>query len=160
MVKNRTWIERELLPAWGHPGAPYEHELELHVGSLPPGAYADRSIVPVIERSETGWGSIQQLLSRLSSGKRGLWFYGGWADQAALHVGKVVPGDERLFQTMLNQIDEDQVDQSGDMLVGFASSEKDWLFVVEVSPDNQRFVVRFRANSLRQLQAAKNVLDF
>ncbi|MBN1908671.1 MAG: hypothetical protein JW818_02940 [Pirellulales bacterium] len=159
MVKNRIWVERELLLVWGHPGAPYEHELELHVGRIPPGAYDDRSIVPVIEQSKTRWGSLQQLFSRLFAGKRGLWFYGGWIDQAALHVGKVISGDERLLQTMLNQIDKDQVDQCGDMLVGFAPNEEDWLFVVEVSAERQQFVVRLKANSPEQLQVAENMLD-
>jgi len=158
MVKSRNWIQHELLPDWDRLGGPYEHDLELHVGCLSSLAYADRSVAPEIERSETSWGSVQQLFSRLSSGKRGLWFYAGWTDAAVLHVGKVSAGDEQLFATMLNQIDDDQVDQGGDMLVGFAPLEEDWLFVVEVSPDDQRFVVSFQASNPQYLEVARNVL--
>ena len=50
-----------------------------------------------IEACETRFGSVYRIVSELLAGKRGLWFYAGWIDQAVLHVGKVEVGDERLF---------------------------------------------------------------
>ncbi len=146
MAKTRSWIERELLSDGGL-RKQFEHRLDLHVGMVSGDAYANRFISREIECCETRWGPVRQVVSDLLRWKRGLWFYAGWIDQAALHVGKVLTGDERLFESMLRQIDTDQVDQGGDMILGFAPDEDDWLFVVDVSPQDDRFIVRVRTDS-------------
>lgn len=157
MVKTRRWIEHELLCDSGL-RREFGHQIELHVGSLSSGAYGGRSISREIEACETRYGPLSRMVSELLAAKRGLWFYAGWIDQAVLHVGKVEVGDARLFGSMLRQIDKDQVDQGGDMMIGFAPNEEDWLFVVEVSPQDDQFVIAVKTNAEEQIESVRAAL--
>ena len=152
MAKTRRWIECELLGDGGL-RIQFEHRLDLHTGVLSSEAYANRVVASEIQHCETQWGRLEQMVSELLSWKRGIWFYAGWVDQAALYVGKVLGGDNRLFASMLREIDTDQTDQGGDMMLGFVADDEDWLFVLDVSPQNGKFVVGVRSNSKKDIEA-------
>lgn len=152
MVKSRTWIEQELLSDSGL-RKQFAHELELCRGTFTAAAYLQGSLACEIESCETNYGSLSQLVAKLLATKCGLWFYAGWIDQAVLHIGKVVAGDMRLFATMLSQIDKDQVDQGGDMMVGFAPADEDWLFLIEICPQDEQFIVTLRSDAEEDIKS-------
>ena len=99
------------------------------------------------------------MINDLLRGKRGLWFYAGWIDQAVLHVGMVRNGGTELFSELILQIDDDQVDQGGDMFVCFYPVEEDWLFCVDVEPDRHGFSIKIRTKSDTSAQTIKELLQ-
>lgn len=154
MTKTRRWIERELLSDSGVRFA-FEHEIQLHASSISLQAYNDHCLADELANCNTKWGSLAEIISKLLAGGRGLWFYAGWVDQAVLQVGKVQTADGRYLPTMLQQFDKDQIEQGGDMLIGLAALQDDWIFFLEVSPQNSKFTACLRSNHEKDI---KNLL--
>ena len=157
MSIDRAWVSEKLLGDAGF-RIEYLHTIEIHVGPLSRHAYRDRRIAMEVGQSVTQWGNTAELLARICSSVVGLWFYAGWVDQAVLHVGRVERGGPDLISTMLSQFDDDRVDQGGDMLVGFMPTEKDWLLAIQVSPDDDRFIVSAYTDSDDHLIHVRTVL--
>jgi hypothetical protein len=122
----------------------YPHLVQLFSGALSEGAYLSRSIAKEIRAADTPAGTLVELIGQLVEGRRGHWFYAGWIDQAVLHVGAIRSGDASLVGPMLSEIDRDQVDQGGDMLIGFVPDGRSSFVTVEASPEVSRFCVRLR----------------
>lgn len=133
----------------------FAYELVLFRGPLSASAYGTRTIAREIAGTSTPLGSVEALVGALLRGEPGCWLYAGWIDQAVLHLGAVRPGDMGHFESMLAQIDDDQVDQSGDMLVAFVHRARDWVLSIEVSPDDSVFEIRLRTNTESEVKRAR-----
>ena len=134
----------------------FAHELQLFTGPLTPGAYDSRTIAREIAATATPQGTVEALVRSLVHGEPGYWLYAGWIDQAILHVGAVRPGEMEYFGTMLAQIDDDQVDQGGDMLVAFVRQDHDWVLTIEASPEDSVFEIRLRTDHESEATRARN----
>ena len=121
----------------------YRHSIILHRNPLS----RESRNSPEIQSCSTRWGNPHQLLELLARNRVGTWFYAGWIDQAALHVGTVCTGGTELFSELFGQIDDDRVDQIGDMLVGFNPLGDDWLFCIETENFVNGFSISVRTNS-------------
>jgi len=143
---DENWIREHLLSESGFRRT-FAQEIQLFQGLLSQNAYRSRSIAREISAATTRRGSVEDLIRLLLRDAIGHWLYAGWHDQAVLHVGLVRRGDSELCRTMLAQIDHDQVDQSGDMLVAFIQEDSGSVLTIEVSPDDSIFTIRLRTDS-------------
>lgn len=156
-MKNRKWIESELLCDWGF-REPFEHVFGIFTGRLSQTSYRDSNIVREILSSVTNWGAPSDIFTIVCGDHRGVWFYAGWHDQASLHVGTVVAADIRMLPQMSSQIEIDPIDECGDSMIGYASIERDWILTLDVSPERRVFTVSLRPNFEEDIDHAKKLL--
>lgn len=135
----------------------FTHQVQLSTNPLPPDAFLSGTISAHISSSPTPLGGIENLVQALLRESTGDWFYAGWIDQAVLHVGSCRTGGAELLSSMLRQIDDDPVDQSGDMLVGFVRQDRDWFLAIEASPDDSSFTVVLYTDSDHDADLARIV---
>ncbi len=143
---NGDWIRQNLLSDSGFKRR-FAHEIQLFKGPLSQSAYESRNISTEIAATATSRGSVEDLMNLLLRDATGHWLYAGWIDQAVLHIGPVRRGGMNLFATMLAEIDRDQVDQSGDMLVAFIQQGRESVLTIEASPDHSLFTIRLLTES-------------
>lgn len=157
MSLSEKWISSELLC---DSGLRYEfaHTELVHEGALARTTQSDLSTVKDLDRSRTEWGSVSDLLGLVIKDLVGVWFYAGWIDQAVLHIGMIVDGGSERVPEILTQFDADEVDQSGDMMVGFLPTDRSFLLAIEVSPDDMAFSVSMRTDSLACIDALRRQL--
>lgn len=153
---DKHWVCTNLLDDAGLTRK-FAHRVQMSAGQLPPDAYRSRTISEHISSSPTRLGRLEHLVQTLLHGATGDWLYAGWIDQAVLHVGMCLPGGTDLLTSMLRQFDDDQVDQGGDMLVGFLPSDRNSFLTIEVSPDDNRFTVVLYTDSEPEAARVRSV---
>jgi hypothetical protein len=135
----------------------FAHDVLLVRGSLARNAYRSRTIAKEMVAMPIPQGSVEELMRMLFKGEEGHWFYAGWIDQAVLHIGKIRSGDIEDFGIMITQMDLDQVDQSGDMVVAFIAEDGESIATIEVCPDDSTFEVHLRTDQQKKAREASRL---
>jgi hypothetical protein len=140
-VKDAAWISAELDSQFG-PFKSYQRRLvlgELHALNI------QNSLAEQVSRVEYGLETAGTAIAQLISWEVGLWFYGGWHDQATWFMARTTKGDARLLASYLALLDELPADQNGDTILGFASLKMQWAVTIQVSRERHWVEIVLRA---------------
>ena len=135
------------------------HELRLARAQLSADAYLTGAMSARILAWSTAKGSLRDLTHELLGSQPGDWFYAGWHDQAALHVGAIRRGGVECLEGMVEQLDADRIQEGGDSMVGFLPADRSWLFSVDVSPEDGEFTVWMRTDAGDGLRSVQRIAD-
>ena len=140
-MKNAFWIAVEL-DARGGPFASWDQIVLLGTQTV---RLREGTIAEQVRHVACGSVTLAETVARAVSGEVGIWFHAGWIDQAVLDLSPVVKGDVRAAGRCFELLDRHPADQNGDMVVGFASLELDWVIYAQVSRERHRVTLSLRA---------------
>ena len=146
-MKNASWIAAELdIPGRPFPSFGQSHELCVKHVLLTEGTLADQ-----VCRIEIGSVTLEELVARVVGPEVGIWFHGNWHDGAYLGLSPVIKGDVRALRKCFELLDSNPAYENGDMAVGFASLQMDWVLFITVSRYRNRVTGAIRAVDVKTM---------
>lgn len=154
-MKNASWIFAEL-DQRGGPFASWDHVTLLCTQTV---HLREGSMAEQVRNVSCGSVTLAEAVARVVGSEVGIWFHGGWIDQAVLDLSPVIKDDIRALGKCFELLDRNPADQNGDMIVGFVSLQKDWVIFVEVSRELHRVNMSLRAAEAPTMEAVMQRLQ-